>query len=73
MDRWGAIDRLALSARPTSASLGVYGLLHLCAPRVAFSSTCHGDEAEDNRGHQLILHLVDGAMGVLRSMGGARV
>ena len=71
MDRWGAIDRLALSARPTTVSGAM--ACFTCARREFVQFDMHGDEAEDNRGHQLILHLVDGAMGVLRSMGGARV
>ena len=67
----GAIDRLALSARPTTVSGAMLCLAYARREFVQFDM--RGDEAEDNRGHQLILHLVDGAMGVLRSMGGARV
>ena len=70
-DRWGGHRPFAMSARPTTIPGAVACLAYARREFVQFDM--HGDEAEDNRGHKLILHLVDGAMGVLRSMGGARV
>ena len=71
MDAWGAIDREAMAVRPTTFA-GAAGALGY-ARREFVQFEMQDKEQTENPSHLLILHLLDGAIGVLRqaATGGA--
>lgn len=64
IDRWGEIDRMALAGCPTTLA-GAAGALRY-ARREFVQFSMEDNETADNPSHRLILHLVDGAIAVLR-------
>ena len=70
MDAWGAIDREAMAGRPTTFAGAAGALAYARREFVQFEM--QDKEETDNPSHLLILHLLDGAIGVLRqaAMGG---
>lgn len=72
MDAWGDVDREALAGRPTTFAGAAGALAYARREFVQFEM--QDREETDNGCHRLILHLIDGAMDVLRqaAAGGAR-
>ena len=70
MDAWGAIDREAMAGHPTTFAGAAGALAYARREFVQFEM--QDTEETDNQTHLLILHLIDGAIGVLRqaAMGG---
>jgi hypothetical protein len=71
MDAWGDVDHEALAGCPTTLA-GAAGALEY-ARREFVQFQVHDDEATADPSKRLILHLLDGALDVLRqaAMGGA--
>ena len=67
MDRWGEIDRIAMAARPTTLAGAISCLEYARREHVQFGM-CDG-KLEDP-GDLLILSLINGVIGALRTMGG---
>ena len=63
MDRWGAIDRLALSTLATTIPDAVACLAY--ARREFIQFEMKGGEGDDNPSHRLVLHLLDEALAAL--------
>ena len=72
MDAWGAIDAKAMAEQPTTPAGAVGALEYARREFVQFYVEPHDDGM--NGGARLILHLLDGAISVLRQAaeGGAR-
>ena len=70
MDAWGDVDHEALAGCPTTLA-GAAGALEY-ARREFVQFQVHDDEATADPSKRLILHLLDGALDVLRqaAMGG---
>ena len=64
MDAWGAIDREAIAGQPTTFAGAAGALAYARREFVQFEM--QDTEETDNQSHLLILHLLDGAIGVLR-------
>ena len=67
MDDWGDIDHEALAGQPTTLA-GAAGALEY-ARREFVQFQVHDGEATADPSKRLILHLLDGAIGVLRQAG----
>lgn len=71
MDRWGGIDAQAMAGQPTTLA-GALGALQMARREfVQFQMDAVEDEGDPSK--RLVLHLIDGAIGVLRRAGAGGV